>query len=312
LNDDPFSAVRTLANRVSNWGRWGDDDQVGTLNLIDAAAVRRGLNSARDGRAITLGLPFGASGPQTGEHGRFNPLHYMSRVGIAEPDDMPVYRWSDDILVMPLQASTQWDAFAHGHYDGLLYNNNRAVDVLSSRGASRVGIDKQAARAYATRGVLLDVAAQLKLERLQPGQHIPLEVMQETLRAQGGNIEPGDALLIRTGFIKTFTEDNDRATYMSATPGIGIDSVRWLAELGVSMVASDTMMLEVMPWLDGTIMPVHALLLRDMGTPIGEIFYLEELAQLCIERGDWAFQFVAQPLAVEGGVGSPVNPVAIL
>jgi kynurenine formamidase len=310
---DGYAQVRQLAAAVSNWGRWGDDDEVGTLNLIDEAAVINGSRSVIDGTAYVLGLPFGPGGPQIGRYGRFNPVHVMSRVGIAEPDDGATFRWSDDLLILPLQAGTQWDALAHCHYDGRLYNDRRAADVLSSRGAAHAGIDHQARRPYATRGVLLDVARHLEVEQLSSGQHIPLEVLLSVVERQRSEVMPGDAILIRTGFIRSLVMSQDRQAYMGGpSPGIGVDCVSWLHSANVSMIACDTRALEVLPTVDGAAMPVHALLLRDMGMPIGEMFCLEDLGEACAARRRWTFQLVAQPLAVEGGIGSPVNPVAIL
>src|SRR3954453_9993064 len=119
---DPYDQVREVAAQVSNWGRWGEDDELGTLNLIDCEAVLRGAAAVRSGRCFTLGVTFGSAGPQTGTiPGRFNPQHYMTAIGTSfgEP---PVLQFNDDVVVMPLQCATQWDSLAHVQYDGKVYN----------------------------------------------------------------------------------------------------------------------------------------------------------------------------------------------
>lgn len=312
---DPYSAVREVAEQVSNWGRWGDADELGTLNLISSDAVRRGASTVRAGRAITMGTTFGADGPQTGTiPGRFNPHHYMTAVSTAygDPPDPRGFHFNDDVVVMPLQAATQWDSLAHVHYDGKLYNGFSSDEFITSHGAHRDGIDKQAAVAYATRGILLDIARLQGVDKMVSGTVITPADLDAALDAARLTVQPGDVILLRTGHIKTWQHDGDRMGYNFGAPGIGIDVVKWLRDRDVAAIASDTTLVEVMPAEDPQLIcPVHLLAIRDMGMPLGEIFDLEALGADCADDGIYEFQFVAQPLKVAEGIGSPVNPVAI-
>src|SRR5262249_26601595 len=262
-------------------------------------------------RAVcSLALPFAGDGPQFGQGGRVNPVHLMTSLQNhlgADPDGP---RYSDDVIMMPLQCATQWDSLAHVHYGGLLYNGH-AASTITPAGAARDGIDKMAA-GIVSRGVLLDVARVHGVERLRPGQVIGPADLEAAERAQGVRVEPGDVLLVRTGHMRAFTVDGDRLAYMKQMPGLGIASVEWLHAREVAAVASDTNMVEVFPLEDPTLMlPLHALCIRDMGLTLGEMFDLEVLADDCAQDGAWTFLFSAPPLPVTGGVGSPINPLAV-
>ena len=309
---DPMDRVREIAKRVSNWGRWGADDQRGTLNLITPEVVRRAAACVKRGVAFSLGVEFGADGPQTGSVvGRFNPQHYMTAIG--QPFPVPGgFHFSDDVVVMPLQCATQWDSLAHVHYDGRLYNGYLADEVLSAAGTEKNGIENLARGGIMSRGVLLDVARAHGVVRLTPGTPITPHDLDAAAARQGVSFEAGDILLLRTGHINTWLEDDDRETYLWQGPGLGIDCIEWLRERDLAAVCADNTAIEVMPCEDPDLhYPVHLLGIRDMGMPFGEIFYLEELAADCEADGVWEFQLCAPPLAVTGGIGSPINPLAV-
>jgi kynurenine formamidase len=300
----------TLARRVSNWGRWGAEDERGTVNFITPAVVRRAAATVRRGAVFSLGLSFGAEGPQIGQGGRVNPLHIMTategRLG-ADPDGP---RYSDDVVVMPLQCATQWDSLAHVHYGGRLWNGFPA-STLTPAGAGRNAIDKQAA-GIVSRGVLLDVARARGVERIEPGTALGPPDLEAAERAQGVRVESGDVLLVRTGHLAVFTRDGDRVGYMRRMPGLGVACIEWLHAREVAAVASDTNAVEVIPYEDPALpLPLHAVCIRDMGLTLGEMFVLDELAADCAGDGVWEFLFSAPPLRVTGGVGSPLNPLAV-
>jgi kynurenine formamidase len=299
-----------LARRVSNWGRFGAEDERGTVNFITPEVVRRAAACVRRGVVFSLALPLGAEGPQIGQGGRVNPLHVMTategRLG-PEPDGP---RYADDMVVMPLQCATQWDSLAHVHYGGQLYNGHPAATVTPA-GAARNAIDKMAA-GIVSRGVLLDVARARGVERLAPGTAIVPADLEAAERAQGVRVERGDVLLVRTGHLAVFTRDGDRVGYMRQMPGLGVAAVEWLHAREIAAVASDTNAVEVIPFEEpGLPLPVHQLCLRDMGLTLGEMFVLDELATDCAADGVWEFLLSAPPLRVTGGVGSPVNPLAV-
>jgi len=305
--------VRAIAEKVSNWGRWGADDERGTLNLITPEVVRRANACVRRGEVFSLGLSLGAEGPQTGTVvGRFNPQHYMTAIGTLIGEDPRGFCYSDDVLSLPLQTATQWDSLAHVHYDGKLYNGFEAASTLSASGTTKNGIDKLATGGIVSRGVLVDVARHRKTERVPPGSVITPEEIDDALAAQNVSLLPGDILVLRTGHLSVFKHDGDRETYLWQGPGIGLQAVEWLRRHDLAAVCSDTTAVEVMPCEDPALLyPVHLLCIRDMGMPFGEMFDLDELAADCAADGCWEFLLCAPPLKVTGGIGSPVNPIAI-
>jgi kynurenine formamidase len=214
------------------------------------------------------------------------------------------------MVVMPLQCATQWDSLAHVYYDGKLYNGFPASNVTAA-GAARDGIDRLGP-GIVSRGVLLDLARARGVERLAPGLAIGPTDLEAAERAQGVRVESGDVLLIRTGHLAVFTRDGDRVGYMRQTPGLGIACVEWLHKREIAAIASDTNAVEVIPFEDPAVpLPLHALCIRDMGLTLGEMFDLDALAADCAADGVWQCLFSAPPLRVTGGIGSPVNPLAL-
>jgi kynurenine formamidase len=304
------AALTDLARRVSNWGRWGADDERGTVNFITPEVVQRGARAVRRGAVFSLGLDFSADGPQFGQAGRVNPLHIMTSTSNQMTPDPAGLRYADDVIVMPLQCATQWDSLAHVHYGGQLFNGHSAATITSS-GAGRNSIDKMAA-GIISRGVLLDVARLRGVESLGPGEVVTPADLEAAERAQGVRAERGDVLLVRTGYIRVFTVYGERVFYMKQTPGLGVTCVEWLHAREVAAIATDTNMVEVWPPEDPAVLfPLHALCIRDMGLTLGEMFDLEALASDCAADGVWEFLFTAPPLRVTGGVGSPLNPLAV-
>ncbi|HEV7734224.1 MAG TPA: cyclase family protein [Candidatus Binatia bacterium] len=302
--------IAAIARRVSNWGRWGADDERGTMNFVTPDVVRRAAAEVRKGVVFSLSLPFGPEGPQFGQAGRINPVHLMTSTNSPMSADPDGARYADDVVMMPLQCATQWDSLAHVHYGGQLYNGH-SVATLTAAGAGRNGIDKMSA-GVVSRGVLLDVARAQGVERLAPGLVIGPAELEAAERAQGVRVESGDVLLVRTGHIQCFTRDGDRVAYMRQMPGLGTACAEWLHAREVAAVASDTNMVEVYPLEDPALMlPLHMLCIRDMGLTLGEMFDLEALAADCAADGVWTFLFSAPPLRVTGGVGSPINPLAV-
>ncbi len=302
--------VRAIARKVSNWGRWGPDDERGTMNFITPEVVRGAAACVRRGQVFSLGLPLGADGPQMGSGGRFNPIHLMSAIGGAVGQDPEGFRYADDVVIMPLQCATQWDSLAHVYYAGALYNGHPAASI-TVLGAARNGIDKLGP-GVVSRGVLLDVARLKGVERLAPGQVIGPEDLHAAERAAGLRVGTGDVLLVRTGHLAVFRADGDREGYVRRSPGLGIACVEWLHAREVAAVATDTYAVEVIPFEDPALpLPVHLLCIRDMGLTLGEMFDLDELAADCAGDGVWEFLFTAPPLRVTGGVGSPLNPLAV-
>ena len=163
--------VRAIARQVSNWGRWGADDERGTLNFITPEVVQRAGHCIKRGAVFSLGLRFEAAGPQIGSVGRVNPIHLMSVIDGGVGSDPQGFRYNDDYVTMPLQCATQWDSLAHVQYGGQLYNGY-PISSVTSAGASRNSIDKIGAGVI-SRGVLLDLARLKGVARLAPKREPP-------------------------------------------------------------------------------------------------------------------------------------------
>jgi kynurenine formamidase len=300
-----------LASRVSNWGRWGADDEIGTLNLVDADAVRRGAAAVRTGKRFSLAVRFDGHSPQIGSiPGRINPLHTMVAINAEYQGSPEGFCTSDDIVTMGLQAATHWDALSHVSYGGKLYNGFPASSITAEAGATRCGIAR--IKTLTTRGVLLDVTRALGRERLEGGYGITAGDLDAALAMADVSVEPGDVLLVRTGNMQLF-KARDRQTYTGGyQPGLTMATVRWFRDRDVAAVATDTVAVEVYPGERADVMlPVHLLHLRDMGMTQGQNFDLEELSADCAGDGMYEFLLEASPLPFTGAVGSPVNPVAV-
>ena len=206
-------------------------------------------------------------------------------------------------------SATQLDALSHVAYDGYLYNGVPATAV-GPAGAARLGVE--GLRAGVTgRGVLLDLPRHLGVDRLAADHVVEPAELDACLRAQGLDVGEGDIVLLRTGWLGELREHGPRA-YLAREPGISLPVTQWLAERRVAFVASDTWGVEIFPPLaTGESMPVHCVLVRDLGMPLGEMFVLDELADACASRGRWEFFFTAHPLQITGGTGSPLDPKAV-
>ncbi|HZR79837.1 MAG TPA: cyclase family protein [Candidatus Binatia bacterium] len=298
-----------LAKRVSNRGRWGADDEIGTLNLITPEATRRGAACVRKGTSFSLALPLCLDGPQTGRiPNRINPLHTMVAINTPFTGDPAHCCLSDDVVVMGLQAATHWDGLAHASYEGRLYNGFPAASVTAEAGATRCGIEK--VRPIVTRGILLDVARAKGVGRLDAGYPISPADLDDALRTTGLRVLPGDVLLVRTGQMEHLRA-GDRESYRIPSPGLGVATVEWFHDRDVAAVATDTMPFEVWPGEHAdALLPVHLLDLVEMGMTQGQNWVLDELAADCAGDGVYEFLLSATPEPFVGAVGSPVTPVA--
>jgi kynurenine formamidase len=309
-----------LCQRLSNWGRWGESDELGTLNFITEDKIAAAAKLVRRGTVFSLAVPFDEKGPQSGGL-RINPIHTMLKSGadIAagtyardfQGGNDRAMKATDDMIVMPLQCCTHWDALGHIMYRDRMYNGYPA-SVVTSRGATKGDIAKTR-KAFVGRGVLLDVARWLGHE---PGPHEPIggDQLGECAKAQGVNVGSGDILLVRTGRMARVAAEgwNGYDNVAAGQSGIGVESVAWLHEKEIAAVAVDTLTAEAMPSeVPGVFLPVHIATIVYMGLLLGEIFDLEALATDCASDGVYEFQLVAAPLPFTGAVGAPLNPIAI-
>ena len=310
--------LRTLALQVRNWGKWGPNDEIGTLNYITREKVAAAAKLVTAGKVFALGIPLGRQGPQSGTRARFNPIHTMFRDGGDQPRDaagvaeMQGYGGSDDWVVMPLQCVTQWDSLAHVFDSGKMWNGYDASLVTSS-GAAKNSIDKTKDKIVG-RGVLLDVARHKGgAAPLPAGYAITVADLEATAAAQKVTVESGDILLVRTGFMSTYLKKGNWNHFdLDESPGVSVHVAPWLHARQVAAIASDNYAVEVRPSeLPPFRSPFHICAIPNMGLTLGEIFFLEELAADCAADGRYAFLLVAPPLPVTNAVGTPINPYAM-
>jgi kynurenine formamidase len=307
--------VRSAVKQYSNWGKWGPEDELGTLNYITPDVIKRSAQMVRRGETFSLAIPFDSTGPQINQPRRFNPIHRMILTGpdfttgaFTRPGGVG---FADDMVIMALQCATQWDALSHCFLDGRLYNGYDA-NLVSSTGARRNGIHKMA-RHIVTRGVLLDVARAKGVKWLEPGYAITSADLDAAVRAHRVAVNPGDAVLVRTGQMAMCRSQGGWGDYAGGdAPGLSFHSAGWIHERQLAAIATDTWGMEVRPnEIPDTYQPLHQVLIPGMGLLVGEIFDLEALAEDCARDGVYEFQFVAPPLPITGAVGSPINPLAI-
>jgi kynurenine formamidase len=303
----------------SSWGLWGPDDVFGALNLLTPDRARRGIEAAWSGEVFSLNLEMELPDPPL--YRRSAMHHHVHDSGLAMDDELSGYN---------TQSSTQWDGFlhvrhpVHGWYNGL--------DPTSH------GVGRWARRGIVGRGVLADVgrwrAAQGRPLRCGEGDVIEPAEVTATLAAQGTEVEPGDVLLVRTGWVAWYrglgADERTALGELTMPPSCGLraseETAALLWDLHVAAVASDSPAFESVPFgglTDGDEIRaafrservadvfVHVRLLALLGIPIGEMFDLEALADDCAVDGRHEFLLTSSPLALHGGVGSPANALAI-
>ena len=305
LGPDVFADA---AQRLSNWGRWGDRDQVGTLNLISEPSRVAAAHGVRTGAAMSLSLPLDPSGPSSSVRG--GPLHFMTATGTDSggAELSGGARFTDDYIVMPLQCSTQWDGLAHIYYGGTIYNGVPATAV-SAGGAARNGVE-HAAGLISGRAVLLDYVRLNQGEVPRRGL-IAAADLDAMCARQGVTVRPGDILLIRTGSMAVWHETGSWREFRAQQSGLDFDCLDWLHEREVAAVAADNATVELAGYYSDYLVPLHMVGIRDMGLWLGEYWYLEGLAALGAADGRWDCFLSAHILPVTGAVGSPVSAVAL-
>lgn len=313
--------VREMAQKYSNWKRWGELDELGTLNFVTPQRVAEAARLARQGRVYSLSIAFDERGPQTGGFLRFNPMHFMIRDGANAVAGTTVRDFyggvnhhtlgTDDVIFLPTHSATHWDALAHITFEGKIYNGYDAIEV-SNRGARKASIDRARDKILG-RGVLLDVARARGKPWLEPGEAVSGEDLQACAEQEGVSVRPGDFLLVRTGQMAQVQDRGNWGTYAGGdAPGLSLGSVPWLHASQVAGAATDTWGAEVRPNETADVFqPLHILLIAFVGLTVGEMFYLEDLAADCARDRVYEFFFAAPPLRITGGVGSPTNPIAI-
>jgi kynurenine formamidase len=286
---------------ISNWGRWGEDDELGTLNLITAAKRLAAARLVQDGVSVSLSLDLNTQADALNA----NPFMHELSVGV----------WGGHETAGDSYSVT-YHGFAHSHMDGLphfankgqLYNGY-SVDVLKPDGAQKLGIHNVRNGVF-TRGVLIDMPWFKGVDYLEPGTAITVEDLEAWEKKTGVVVASGDVLLIRTGRWEQVRQQG-QWNFLEKAAGSHASIAKWLKARDVAIIGSDGVS-DVMPsGVEGKLNPLHELVLVGLGMPILDNFNLDDVSVAARQRNRWTFLFVAAPLRVVGGTGSPVNALAI-
>jgi len=291
-----------LIQENNNWGRWGKDDQLGTLNLITAAKRRDAATLVRDGVSISMAMEMNKQKDALNQ----NPFEHE-----VETAWWAGHQWAED------KYSVKYHGWAHSHMDGLqhvahkgMLYNGMPIDSLTPDGVERLGIQNIAASGIFTRGVLVDFPRFLGVDYLPAGTAISAEDLEVWEEVSGVRISSGDVLLIRTGrWVQV--EEQGQWDFSQKAAGLHASVATWLKARDVAVIGCDGVSDVVPSGVEGLINPLHELVLAGLGMPILDNLDLEGIAEFAAERDRSIFLFVGAPLRVPGGTGSPLNPLAI-
>ncbi len=300
-----------MFEQVKNWGRWGPDDDRGTLNYLTPDKVAAAAKLVRTGRQVSMTIPINK---QAGPDNPNPAVHLMSLM-----HDLPVSKSGLSFGMCYLGMSshgdchTHVDALNHVAYRGQLYNGKDAA-LLTSRGS-----DWGSIAAYSNgivgRGVLLDAARHRKVDWLEPGDAVTRKELEAIEKAQGVELGEGDILVFRTGHharrLALGAWSNDYPPAGEGKAGLQVDTVPWMRERKIAAFLPDGDGETVPSNVDGMPYPVHPLQITAMGMCVSDSLQLEDLARACEEEGRFEFMVVGLPLRLPGATGSPWNPIAI-
>ncbi|WHA42613.1 cyclase family protein [Agrobacterium larrymoorei] len=307
-----------LSEMPTNWGKWGPDDEVGALNYLTPEEVLRGKAAISSGKTFTLQIPIGhphgdPMWPGRRQAHRMNLMdkgHFLCGYGPEAPGS---HEYADDLIIMYLQGSTQYDALGHVWYGDQIYNG---YDARSTVGAMRkASILPIAEKAIAGHGVLIDMARHRNKPVLERGETFDHTDLMAAAAAQNITISKRDILLIHTGWVGSFYEKDPDEFYKDyLEPGLTFspDLVNWFKDMEIPNLVTDTLANEVTYHPEsGVMFPLHCALMRNLGIAFTEVAALDELANDCAQDGQYGFFYTAAPLKVVGGTGAPVNPLVV-
>jgi kynurenine formamidase len=295
---------------VKNWGRWGPEDEIGTLNYVTPEAVSAAAGLVKSGRRVSMAIPLNkVAGPD-------NPqpvVHFMTQ-GHDVPVDGSKVRFGLDFMGMACHGDchTHVDALCHISYDGLTYNGRDAGEVVKSTGATAQDMD-----AYSTgvvgRGVLLDIPRLRDCKWLEPGEAVTARELDECVEMAGVSLGEGDFLVLRTGHHRRRLELGpwDNGPDGEGKAGLHVDTIPWMHERRIAAFLPDGDGETVPSVVDGITYPIHPLQVVAMGMLVSDSLQFEDLVAACEQEDRYEFMVVGLPLRLGGGTGSPWNPIAI-
>ena len=307
-----------LKDSPKNWGKWGPDDEVGSLNYLTPDAVLAAVGSMKQGKVFTLQVKMANPEGDPVWPGRSGAVRTMvidegQYIAGKGPHFAGGAHYADDYMTCFLQGSTQYDALGHVWYDGQIWNGYDAKTTIG--GLEKASVLAIAERGVVGRGILLDMARHRGKEVLDVGETFTHEDLKACAAAQGAEIRPRDILLIRTGWIAKFYKVSREEFYGNfVEPGLTYspELVQWFQDMEIPNLVTDTIANEVtVDPVSGVVLPLHNALMRNLGVTLTEIAWLEDLADDCAADGQWDFLYTAAPLKVVNATGAPVNPIAI-
>ncbi len=293
---------RAYRERFSNWGRWGDDDQLGTLNFITEETRRAAAALVREGRSISLANPLATAQVIPG-HRNPTPADHRMNVGAMGSGDYIGVSYHGFV-------NTHIDALCHIFTeDGRLYNNRPASGV-SEAGAAANSVDAWR-DGIVTRGVLYDVARHRGVEYVPLDEPVHGWELQDIAAAEGVQPKPGDAVLVRCG-ASAFWSANPAFEPAWKAPGLHASVLEFLYEHDAALLGWDLMEAPGQDDYRAPALPIHSIAIPYLGMPLLDNANFDEIAVACADLRRWEFQLVIAPLVVIGGTGSPVNPIAVI
>lgn len=294
--------VLELFQKVSNWGRWGTDDERGCLNYITSQSRLKAIVTVQEGICVSCAMPLNTVPSEENsrpvQHMMIRAGDVQGALGVSDYFSIATHGW----------AHTHLDALCHYFAEGKMYNDH-PVSSVTSEGAYRNAITS-AQDGVVSRGVLLDIPALSAREYLEPGEAIHPEDLQAAETRAGVTVSEGDILLLRTG---RWLRQQKVGPWNGgeSMAGMYADCLPWLHERRIAALGCDGVS-DVLPsGVEGVRQPIHGGAIAMMGLHLLDNAYLEDLAVACAQRGRYEFLFMMAPLKLVRGTGCPVNPLAM-
>jgi kynurenine formamidase len=301
-----------IFEQVSNWGRWGPDDELGTLNFITPDKVRAAAGLVRSGRQVTMAIPVNTTAGPDNPHPAIRHVVQGHDIDIGSGS----VTFATDYLGIAFHGDchTHMDALCHIAYRGRVYNGRPAQQVMTSAGATGLDVTTYSS-GLVGRGVLLDAPRHRGVPWLEPGEAVTRAELEAIERDQGVRLGEGDILVFRTGDHRRRVElgpwDHRYPPDGQGKPGLHVDTIGWMHERRIAAFLPDGDGETVPSNVDEILYPIHPLQITAMGMLAADSLQLEDLAAACQEEGRWEFMVVGLPLRLPGATGSPWNPIAI-
>lgn len=309
-----------LKDLPKNWGRWGANDEIGCLNFLTNEEVLRGVRAVKSGKVFMLGIPVARPAGDPTHPLRSQPIHTLTHDegSYISGRDKPFpggLKYSDDVITMFPQSTTQYDALGHAWYGDQLYNGYDSKTTIG--GLQKCSIEPIGEHGVIGRGILIDAARYKGKKHLDQGEGVTLDDLLGAAKKQGVTIEKHDIVVLHTGWLNRYYEEGVNAFFPEGKfdePGLEFspELVRWFHEMEIVSISADNVGCEQgINKQTGAMAILHGALLRNLGVIFNEIVWLKDLAADCDKDKQYTFLFAGAPLKLVYGCGSSVNPIAI-